>query len=135
MSNAWCKRPGCPERHRDSTSSAVGAIWGPSEYGSLNIKECLQPRKRVPVEVALQECLASRTSSKCGEAVACREEMSERTGKSPRGTGPGAYTKIAEIMSGRANCQQGLATTCEDPPEEANYRSRGKTFGLAHEPV
>jgi hypothetical protein len=31
--------------------------------------------------------------------------------------GPGNYTKIAEIMSGRAIFQQGLATTCEDLPE------------------
>jgi hypothetical protein len=40
-------------------------------------------------------------------------------GKSIRGTrrgmGPSAYARIAEIMSGRATSQQGLATTCEDP--------------------
>jgi hypothetical protein len=34
MSIAWCKRPGCPAKY-----AAVGAIWGPSEYGSLNITE------------------------------------------------------------------------------------------------
>jgi len=28
--------------------------------------------------------------------------------------GPCAYTRIAEIMSGRAESQQGLATTCKD---------------------
>ena len=32
-----------------------------------------------------------------------------------RGMGPSAYARIAEIMSGRAISQQGLATTCKDP--------------------
>ncbi len=36
------------------TATAVGAIGGPSKRGSLNIKEWLQPRKRTPVEIALQ---------------------------------------------------------------------------------
>jgi hypothetical protein len=31
-----------------------------------------------------------------------------------RGKGPSTYTRIAEIMSGRAIYQQGLATTCKD---------------------
>jgi hypothetical protein len=34
-SDAWCKRPGRP----GIKFSAVGATWGPSKYGSLNIKE------------------------------------------------------------------------------------------------
>jgi hypothetical protein len=35
-----------------------------------------------------------------------------------RGKGPSAYARIAEIMSGRAISQQGLATTCKDPVYE-----------------
>ena len=48
------------------------------------------------------------------------QPFGKRTGKStegtPRGRGPGTYTRIAEITSGRTISQQGLATTCKDPP-------------------
>ncbi|MCP4667584.1 MAG: hypothetical protein GY849_14605 [Deltaproteobacteria bacterium] len=56
-----------------------------------------------------------RTSDPCGEAVVPWEETSECTRETLRGTGPSTYTKIVEIMSGRANFQQGLTTTCKDP--------------------
>ncbi len=42
------------------------------------------------------------------------------TRRARRGKGPSAYARIAEIMSGRAISQQGLATTCEDLVYEAN---------------
>jgi len=48
--------------------------------------------------------------------------------------GPVAYTRIAEIMSGRATAQQGLAITCKDSTTEGAPR-RGEGDGLAHEPV
>jgi hypothetical protein len=48
-----------------------------------------------------------------------------------RGMGPGAYTKIAEIMSGRAISQQGLVTTCKDRLYRA-FRKQPEGFGLAH---
>jgi hypothetical protein len=32
--------------------------------------------------------------------------------------GPSTYARVAEIMSGRAISQQGLATTCKDPETE-----------------
>ena len=35
-----------------------------------------------------------------------------------RGMGPSAYARVAEIMSGRAISQQGLAATCKDPSFE-----------------
>jgi len=34
--------------------------------------------------------------------------------------GPSTSTKMAEIMSGRASNQQGLAATCKDPVYEGN---------------
>ena len=34
--------------------------------------------------------------------------------------GPSTYTRIAEIMSGRAISQQGLATTCKDLLRKVN---------------
>ena len=48
--------------------------------------------------------------------------------------GPSAYARIAEIMSGRAIPQQGLATTCKDPAYEGPPRRR-EGLGLTHEPV
>jgi hypothetical protein len=75
------------------------------------------PKKKPLLKLHCRDRVVSRTSSPYGEAVADREETSESTGKSLRGRGPGAYTKIVEIMSGRANCQQGLTTTCEDHSE------------------
>ena len=44
-SYAWCKRPGRPGAFE---LSEVGATWGSSEHGSLNIRECLQPRNQSP---------------------------------------------------------------------------------------
>jgi hypothetical protein len=44
---------------------------------------------------------------------------------------PSTYTRVAEIMSGRAISQQGLATTCKDPETEGNHRL-WEGFGLAH---
>jgi len=44
------------------------------------------------------------------------------TGRTPRGRGPGTYARIAEIMSGRAISQQGLATTCKDLLKEVETK-------------
>jgi hypothetical protein len=43
--------------------------------------------------------------------------------------GPSAYTRIAEIMSGRANSQQGLVTTCKDPSHKENEAMGGTWSG------
>jgi hypothetical protein len=56
----------------------------------------------------------SRSSYTLGEADAEREETDESTVQSWRGTDPSAYTRIAEITSGRAIFQQGIAATCKD---------------------
>ncbi len=67
----------------------------------------------------------------CGDSLVCRTSLSrvrpkpfgkKRVGTegAPRGRGPGTYTQIAELTSGRTICQQGLATTCKDPPDEVN---------------
>jgi hypothetical protein len=39
--------------------------------------------------------------------------------------GPSAYARIAEIMSGRAIFQQGLATTCQDPTFKVSTEAMG----------
>ena len=56
-----------------------------------------------------------RTFEAVGEAEALREETGKSNEGALRGMGPGTYTRIAEITSGRANSQQGLMTTCKDP--------------------
>jgi len=63
------------------------------------------------------------------------QPFGKRTGKStegtPRGRGPGTYARIVEITSGRTISQQGLATTCKDPPYRED-RNRWEALGLAH---
>jgi hypothetical protein len=56
-----------------------------------------------------------RTWCNEGEAITLWEETDRGTREASRGKGPGTYAGIAEITSGRAIFQQGLATTCEDP--------------------
>ena len=68
------------------------------------------------------------------EAVTLWEETDEGTREASRGKGPGAYGGIAEITSGRTTSPQGLATTCQDPPNKGNL-IRWEGGGLAHEPV
>ena len=43
-----------------------------------------------------------------------------------RGKGPSTYARIAEITSGTAISQQGLATTCKDPARKASSRGAGR---------
>ncbi len=59
----------------------------------------------------------------------------QSTEGTPRGRGPGAYTRTAETTSGRAISQQGLATTCKDSPTKATTVGGVEGFGLAHELV
>jgi hypothetical protein len=63
------------------------------------------------------------------EAGALGEGMGKCTQGGRRGMGPSAYTRVAEIMSGRAITQQGLAATCKDS------RSRGAPRGREREMV
>ena len=78
--------------------------------------------------------LACRTRFLWGEADVSWEEVGKCTSWARRGMGPSAYARIVEIMSGRAISQQGLATTCKDPPTNGKPRRR-EGHGLAHEPV
>ena len=64
-------------------------------------------------------CRMRRTRCNEGEAVTLREETDESTGEASRGRGPSTHARIAEITSGRAISQQGLATTCKDSPTKA----------------
>ena len=96
-----------PAALRTQKAAAVGATGGPSKHGSLNITECLQPRKTSPVEVALQGLnFVSRTCHPEREADVSQEGTGECTGRSRRGTGPSTYARIMEITSGSTVFQQ-----------------------------
>ncbi len=75
-----------------------------------------------------------RTRFPWREADVLGEEVSECIRGTWRGMGPSAYARIAEIMSGRAISQQGLATTCKDLVSEGPPRC-WEGLGLTHEPV
>ena len=75
-----------------------------------------------------------RTRALWREANVPGEEAGKSTRETQRSMGPGTYARIAEIMSGRAVSQQGLATTCEDPAYKGKPR-RWEGYGLAHESV
>ena len=59
------------------------------------------------------------------EAVARWEETSKSTRRTLRGTAPGAYARIAEMMSGATDSQQGLVATCKDSLYRGNLKSAG----------
>ena len=91
------------------------------KYGSLLTLHC-------------RDNFACRTHLPWREAGALEEGMGKCTRETRRGMGPSAYARIAEIMSGRAIPQQGLATTCKDPAYEGPPRRR-EGLGLTHESV
>jgi hypothetical protein len=57
------------------------------------------------------------------------EVLWEETGRGTRGDagvgGQASKERLAEIKSGRAAIQQGLATICKDPPDEAKAEEGG----------
>jgi hypothetical protein len=75
-----------------------------------------------------------RPGAQSGKAKAPREETSECTLEAA-GVGVRAREdRLAEITSGRAIAQQGLAATCNDRKQEGNQR-RTEGNGLTHEPA
>jgi hypothetical protein len=64
-----------------------------------------------------------------GHSVGKAEVLGEETGRSTRGDaevgGRASKERHAEITSGRATIQQGLATTCKDLPNEARAEEAG----------
>ncbi len=69
--------------------------------------------------------LVRRTRFPWGEAGVLGEGMDKRSRGARRDLGPSASTRIAEIMTGRAVSQQGLAATCKDPAFKAVAEARG----------
>ncbi|MFC1816461.1 hypothetical protein ACFL0M_11130 [Thermodesulfobacteriota bacterium] len=61
--------------------------------------------------------MACRAIPPYGEADVSQEETGKCAGKTSRDMGLSNHARILEIMSGRANFQQGLTATCEDRSE------------------
>jgi len=72
------------------------------------------PKRDPLLKLHYRDRLVCRACPSCGEAEAFREETGKCTGKALRGRGPSNHARIVEIMSGRADSQQGLAATCKD---------------------
>ena len=64
-----------------------------------------------------------------GHSVGKAEVLWEETGRGTRGDagvgGQASKERLAEIKSGRATIQQGLATTGKDPPDEVKAEEGG----------
>jgi hypothetical protein len=78
-----------------------------------------------------RDILVRRTRFYWGEADVLGEEMGESTRGARRGMGPSACARVAEIMSGRANSQQGLTTTCKDSVPKGRPEGPGGSWSDA----
>ena len=96
----WAPRSGQPGG-RASVGARRNRMTAASIYGS-------------PPKLLCGGKSARRTRFPWGEADVFREETEKSSRRAWRGRGPSAYARIAEITSGRAISQQGLATTCKD---------------------
>ena len=90
--------------------------------------------KTPPTEVAVGRWQPRRPTLCLGEANAPREETSESTLEAAGVWVQARKERMAELTSGKAIVQQGLAATCKDRAHEGNQR-RTEGNGLAHEPV
>jgi hypothetical protein len=105
---------------------SVGAIWVASKLGGLNIRECLQPREKLPCGSRCTDKLRkSRPCQNGGKAGVLWEETDEGTRGDAGVWGQASKERHTEITSGKANIQQGLATTCKDPPDESEDEEGG----------
>ena len=126
MRSARKEKPRLPWARKDP---AVGATWGASKPGGLNMKEWLQPRNGVRAKVAARVVVVRRPICNMGKAEATWEETGEST---TWGTGVRAQAPReggVEITSRRPISQQGLAATCKDPPTEALTIGGGRDLG------
>ena len=148
-SSAWCKRPSCLSsknrclgthliRHLAHERTSSGARWerttearkirweltgGLASMGARTLANDCSLENLALWNQPCREHLMRRTRLPWGEAEACWEETSKCTRKASRGRGPSTHVKIAEITSGRATIQQGLAATCEDSQDEGQPKT------------
>jgi hypothetical protein len=77
---------------------------------------------------------ARRTRFPWGEAGVLGQGMDKCSRGARRGMGPSTCTRVAEIMSGRAIAQQGLATTCKDRAHNGHTGGAGRVVAWRMSP-
>jgi hypothetical protein len=120
--DAWCERPGRP---------AAIVCRGGSNLGAEQAQEPEDKRMTAasklgsPPKLQGGDIFARRTRLPWGETGVLGEEADACSQGARRGKGPSTCARVAEIMSGRAISQQGLATICKDPARKARAEARG----------
>jgi len=84
--------------------------------------------------VHVQRLMHPGSLDRAGKADAVGEETGMSTPQTAVIGARASKERHAEITSGRTISQQGLATTCKDPPTKGNRR-RWEGFGLSHEVI
>ena len=121
LGDAWCARPGGP----------ACMCRGRSSLGAERVQEPEGDRMTAasiygsPQKLLHGGKFVRRTRFPWGEAGVLGEGMDERSQGARRGMGPSTCTRVAEIMSGKAISQQGLAATCKDPTCKAQAEAWG----------
>jgi hypothetical protein len=98
----------------------VGAISVASKVGGLNIKEYLQLRKKkkkLRTEIAVRVIVCADPVRTWGRPMCYVTKREKKSSIAATGVGDQASNEgLTEITSGKADFQQGLATTCKDLP-------------------
>ena len=127
--------PGCTSHCCFEHRLIVGTTRVASKTMGLNIREWLQPRKLFSYgSCCTMICYKCRPVYMSGKAVALCGLMDTRNTETAEVGVQAHGDRSAEITSGRANFQQGFATTCIDFSTKGNRR-REENLGLAHESV
>ena len=120
--DAWCERPGGPARKRRGRSSLEAErVQEPEDDRMTAATKYGSPRK-----LPCGDRSARRTRFPWGEAGVLGEGMDKCSRGARRGMGPSTCTRVAEIMSGRAIAQQGLARTCKDRAHNGHTGGAGR---------
>ncbi len=122
MGIAWRKRPGRPARRIRSggCNRGVEQVWEPEHKGMT-----AAPRRAPSLKLHCGDYFGVPSLSHLRRGRCPSGRNGRSTEGAQRGTGPSSYTRIAEITSGRAIYQQGLATTCKDPSSRRKLETEG----------
>ena len=105
----------------------MGTTWVASKPGGLNVSNDDAREIGAPHEVVLKRsCYGSRPIRPLvGKADVVREETATCTSRATAVRVQASRERLAEITSGRAIIQQGLAATCKDLAYEGQPAARG----------
>jgi len=143
-STAWCKRPGRPfmanrqegacqsclqARERNPSSARVERTmegpwmrWeqsgGLASTGARTLENDCSPEIARPAEAVAGKVRSADPLPPWGRPMPSEKKRVKASGGLRGVGGPSACARIAEITSGRAISQQGLATTCKDSSDQ-----------------